>query len=219
VDPVAHAGNPAEDAAILAGLSAPVPAPGAAMMVVDPLDRLRGPFDIVADLGSDPHAPQRSTLVSPFHTRGEICGTCHNLRNPLFAKNTMTGAWELTTMDTPTPDPTKGFPEQSTFDEWAASTYAQSGVYAPQFGGNQTIVSTCQDCHAAGHGPRRELRRHAHEPALPRFAGANTFIPTVLLPSCVRRRGRSGRCRLASSGPPRTCARRRPSPARSPAAR
>jgi hypothetical protein len=181
VDPVAHAGNPAEDAAILAGLSAPVPAPGAAMMVVDPLDRLRGPFDIVADLGSDPHAPQRSTLVSPFHTRGEICGTCHNLRNPLFAKNTMTGAWELTTMDTPTPDPTKGFPEQSTFDEWAASTYAQSGVYAPQFGGNQTVVSTCQDCHMpqvtgrdANFGVlRTDLPFHG-------FAGANTFIPTVL---------------------------------------
>ena len=60
-------GEPAEDAAILAALAAPVPTFGNAMMVVDPLDRRRGPFDIVADLGSDPHAPRRPTLVSPFH--------------------------------------------------------------------------------------------------------------------------------------------------------
>ena len=58
------------------------------MMVVDPLDRLRGPFDVVADLGSDPHAPDAETLVSPFHRSSELCGTCHNVRNPVFTRNT-----------------------------------------------------------------------------------------------------------------------------------
>ena len=58
------------------------------MMVVDPQDRLRGPFDVIADLGSDPHLPTRSTLVSPFHTSAELCGTCHNVRNPAFTRNT-----------------------------------------------------------------------------------------------------------------------------------
>jgi hypothetical protein len=181
VDPLPHLDNPPEDAAILGALGAPVPGPGGAMMVLDPEDRMRGPFDVVADLGSDPHAPARSTLVSPFHATSEMCGVCHNLRNPVFVKSDETGAWELTAMDTASPDPTKGFPEQSTFDEWAASAYARGGVEAPEFGGNKTLVSTCQDCHMpdvtgrdAEDGPvRSDLPHHT-------FAGANTFIPAVL---------------------------------------
>jgi len=147
VDPVAHPKNPPEDAAILAGLAAPVPAPGGAMMVVDPLDRLRGPFDVVADLGSDPHATDRTTLVSPFHESSELCGTCHNLRNPVFTKDAASGVWMPNAVDTPSPDPTAGFPEQSTYDEWRASAYATGGVAGTQFGGNAATVSTCQDCH------------------------------------------------------------------------
>jgi len=54
VDPVASPENPVEDGPILAALLQPVPAFGSAMMVVDPEDRLRGPFDIIGDLGSDP---------------------------------------------------------------------------------------------------------------------------------------------------------------------
>jgi hypothetical protein len=181
VDPIPGVDNPAEDAAILAGLAEPVPGFGGAMMVVDPEDRLRGPFDVAADLGNDPHVPDRSTLVSPFHASGEICGTCHNLRNPLFTKNDMTGEWELNTMDSASPDPTKGFPEQSTFDEWAASEYASAGVTAPQFGANKTVVSTCQDCHMPDvTGKDANLGVTRTDLPLHVFAGANTFIPDVL---------------------------------------
>ena len=180
VDPVADPGNPTEDTAILAALGAPVPAFGGAMMVVDPEDRLRGPFDLIADLGSDPHLPTRSTLISPFHVSSAMCGTCHNLRNPVYTRNDMTGEYELNADDTPA-DPTKGFPEQSTYDEWVASEYATTGVYAPQFGGNKAVVSTCQDCHmpdvsgkdAALGLTRDDVPHHT-------FAGANTFIPKVL---------------------------------------
>ncbi|HEY8514766.1 MAG TPA: hypothetical protein VIS07_04530 [Candidatus Binatia bacterium] len=180
VDPIADPENPAEDAAILAGLEAPVPGFGGAMMVVDPEDRLRGPFDLLADLGSDPHAPTRSTLVSPFHSSSEMCGTCHNLRNPLFTRNDVTGEYELNTHDTPA-DPTKGFPEQSTYDEWAASEYAMLGVWAPQFGGNKPVVSTCQDCHMPDvSGKDAALGLTRDDVPLHTFAGANTFIPRVL---------------------------------------
>lgn len=181
VDPVANPGNPPEDAAILAALLEPVPAIGGAMMVIDPEEGLRGPFDIIADLGSDPHLPQRTTLVSPYHATSEMCGTCHNLRNPLFAKNDITGEWELTAMDTPNPDPASGFPEQSTYDEWAASAYASGGVYAPHFGGNKAVVSTCQDCHMPDvSGRDASLGLHRDDVPLHTFAGANTFIPSVL---------------------------------------
>jgi hypothetical protein len=180
VDPVAAPENPAEDAAILAALDAPVPTFGNAMFVIDPIDRRRGPFDVVADLGSDPHGAG-VTLVSPFHTSSDLCGTCHNLRNPAFLKNEMTGEFEPIVDDTPSPDPTKGFPEQSTFDEWKNSTYATTGVYAPQFGGTNGMATSCQSCHmrpvsgrdAAAGFDRSNVPLHD-------FAGANTFIPSVL---------------------------------------
>jgi len=180
VDPVANPGNPAEDAPILAALGGPVPAFGGAMMVVDPEDRLRGPFDLIADLGSDPHVPARSTLVSPFHTTSAMCGTCHNLRNPVYTRNDVTGEYELNADDTPA-DPTKGFPEQSTYDEWLASEYATGGVYAPQFGGNKAVVSSCQDCHMPDvTGKDAALGLTRDDVPLHTFAGANTFIPKVL---------------------------------------
>jgi hypothetical protein len=180
VDPQAGPGAPAEDADILAALDEPVPAPGNAMMVVDPLDRRRGPFNVVADLGSDPHGPTSSTLLSPYHKSAELCGTCHNLRNPVFTRNPSTGAYELNPLDTPA-DPTQGFPEQVTYDEWAASEYASSGVHAPQFGRNQAMVSTCQDCHMpriTGRDASTGLLRN--DLPLHEFAGANTFALTII---------------------------------------
>lgn len=179
VDPVAAPENPLEDGAILAALLQPVPTFGSAMMVVDPQDRLRGPFDIIGDLGSDPHLPARSTLVSPYHKSSELCGTCHNVRNPAFTRN-MLGEYELNVLDTPG-DPTLGFPEQSTYDEWAASTYASTGVFAPQFGRNRDVVSTCQDCHmpaVTGKGANLGLTRD--DVPLHEMVGGNTFVPTIL---------------------------------------
>jgi hypothetical protein len=152
------------------------------MMVVDPLDRLRGPFDVIADNGgTDPHAPDRASILSAFHRSSDICGTCHNLRNPAFTKNPTTGVWEPNAMDTPTADPSAGFPEQSTFDEWKASAYAAGPVPTTQFGGNLDAVSTCQDCHM----PRVSGRDGKLAPVrtnLPHhtFAGANAFILQVL---------------------------------------
>ncbi len=179
VDPFADPENPTEDAAILAALADPVPAFGNAMMVVDPEARMRGPFDIIGDLGSDPHIPDRTTIISPFHESSDMCGTCHNLRNPVFTRDAM-GNYVPNPLDTPG-DPTLGFPEQVTYDEWAASEYATTGVIAPQFGRNKDTVSTCQDCHmpdVSGKDANTGLTRD--DVPLHTFEGANTFIPTVL---------------------------------------
>jgi Cytochrome c554 and c-prime len=182
VDPFGSLGAPPEDGAILDGLTEPVPTLSNAMMVADPLDRRRGPFDVVADIGSDPHLPDSETLVSPFHRSSELCGTCHNVRNPVFTKNDVTGRFEPNANGEPIEDITKGFPEQTTYDEWAASEYASTGVYAPQFGRNQPVVSTCQDCHMP-----RVTGRDAAAPAILRtdlplhdMTGANTFVPKII---------------------------------------
>lgn len=179
VDPVSSPENPPEDGPILAALSQPVPAFGSAMFVMDPQDRLRGPFDIVGDLGLDPHQPTRTTLLSPFHTDAHLCGTCHNVRNPAFTRNMM-GDYELNALDTPG-DPTLGFPEQQTFDEWANSTYATTGVTAPQFGRNNPVVSTCQTCHMpAVSGKDANLGLTRDDVPLHELVGGNTFVPTIL---------------------------------------
>lgn len=180
LDPFADPQNPPQDAAILADLSAPVTELASAMFVLDPLDRLRGPFGVVADLGSDPHIPDRTTLLSPFHKSSELCGVCHNVRNPLFSRDPNSGEYVLNAFDAQG-DPALAFPEQSTYDEWAASAYASTGVFAPQFGLNKDTVSSCQDCHmpdVSGRDAEDGLDRDdipRHE-----LVGANTFIPDVL---------------------------------------
>jgi len=179
VDPIASVENPPQDGPILAALLQPVPTFGSAMFVVDPQDRLRGPFDIIGDLGNDPHLPSRSTLISPFHTSPELCGTCHTVRNPAFTRN-MLGEYELNALDTPG-DPTLGFPEQSTYDEWAASSYAFTGVFAPQFGRNQDVVSSCQSCHMPDvTGKDANLGLTRDDIPLHELVGGNTFVPTIL---------------------------------------
>jgi hypothetical protein len=179
VDPFAAAENPPEDAAILAALSAPVPSLRSAMMVLDPVDRLRGPFDVVGDLGSNPHAPTRDTLISPFHRSSDLCGTCHNVENPLFTRDG-SGEYVLNAFDS-AGTPGQGFPEQSTYDEWAASDYAAAGVLAPQFGRNRDVVSSCQDCHmpaVTGRDANTGMTRD--DLPLHELVGGNTFVPAVL---------------------------------------
>lgn len=179
VDPEGNAGSPPEDGPILAALLQPVPAFSNAMMVVDPHDRRRGPFDIITDLGFDPHGPVGTTLISPFHKSSALCGTCHNVRNPAFTRN-MLGEYELNPLDTPG-DITLAFPEQQTYDEWEASTYATTGVYAPQFGYNRDVVSSCQDCHMpAVTGKAANIGLTRDDVPLHEMVGGNTFVPTIL---------------------------------------
>src|SRR5262249_17093073 len=134
VDPQNAAGSPAGDAAIVAAISPPVSGVGAGQMVIDPVDTVRGPFDIVADLGSDPHAGSRPALQASFQSSSRMCGTCHDVRNTVFQRN-MLGQYELSAMDAPG-DPALGFPEQATYSEWEFSAYNGAGVYAPQFAGD-----------------------------------------------------------------------------------
>lgn len=180
VDPTPGPDAPVEDVAILAALAAPVVTTTNAQMIIDPLSRRRGPFDVVTDLGFDPHGVSGTTLASPYHKSSELCGTCHNVRIPVYTRNLMTGEYEPNALDTPG-DPALAFPEQSTYEEWAASGFASTGVFAPQFGGNDPDVVTCQDCHmpattgaAASFGAvRDDLPSHD-------ILGANTFGPAII---------------------------------------
>ena len=142
VDPIFDpAQNPAEDEAILAALSFPASDFGTGMATIDPTGARRGPF-IDATSG-------HPILVSPFHREAALCGTCHNVSNPAFEKdgegNYVPNEFDATATDFSAHTIA---PVERTYSEWFYSDYnTPEGVYAPQFGGNQDYVATCQDCH------------------------------------------------------------------------
>lgn len=180
VDPIYEPGvSPIEDEAVLAGLE-PGHAPtshGVGQFVVDPVARRRGPF-------TDPVAPHE-WLASPFHRQSEICGTCHDVSNPVFVRMG-DGDYAPAPLDQ-MPDSVDSYvllPVERTYSEWQHSAFVD-GVYAPEFAGNKPdgIVSTCQDCHmrdVSGMGantPETPLR-----PDLPLhdMMGGNTWMPGIV---------------------------------------
>lgn len=94
------------------------PGYGNAMLVLDPTFTVHGPY---ADpSGSMPHRAVRSTFLA----RGQFCGSCHDVSNPLFAD-----------------DPKKQAPHayghiERTFSEWSLSEFARQGP-----------AGSCQSCH------------------------------------------------------------------------
>ena len=118
-----------------------------------------GPYD-------DSFAPHPAEQSS-YTTSSELCGTCHDLKNPLVElldeNGVSTGLL---------------FPEQLTYTEWANSAFATEGV-------------ECQDCHMPDAGVDPAFACNSFTPSRPVFpgepgvsrhdlAGANTFIPQVL---------------------------------------
>ena len=111
----------------------------------------RGPYD-------DAQAPHH-WKQSDFISDSKLCGTCHDLRNPLVMRKALDGT-----------DTRQPFPEQLTYTEWATSDYA--------LGPNP---QSCQDCHmpksagqVARQGPMR-AERGDHG-----IAGGNVFLKSAV---------------------------------------
>lgn len=107
---------------------------------------MRGPI-------MDHMAPHRAGY-SDWFERSELCGSCHDLRNPLVDRvDPDTGA----SMNMP-------FPEQVTYTEWATSAYATEG-------------ETCQDCHMPeGEGRVAEMGPVRPDRSSHALAGGNAFL-------------------------------------------
>ncbi|HFQ92587.1 MAG TPA: hypothetical protein ENK32_01140 [Anaerolineae bacterium] len=189
VDPVADPANPNRDPAIIAALTSAVYiTSGNAAMILDPEDYRRGPFDVNADWGrpsSFPHFAAKGTLQSPYHQEAALCGACHDISNPLLSWDDGQGEYTLNSIGAPFTDTAKMFPLERTYSEWRLSAYnSPQGVYAPQFGGNKSSVSTCQDCHmrdvtgAAANFFGNTLIRN--DMPLHDLTGANTWVPQIL---------------------------------------
>ncbi len=209
VDPRYVAGvNPVEDQAVLSGmLPAHVPTTYAnGQYVLDSNPRRRGPF---ADAAS-PH----EFLASSFHTRSEMCGTCHDVSNPVY--NRVTGArYVRGPLDAPADsiDSRTLMPLERTFSEWKNSAFPQ-GLYLPEFSGSPAgVVSQCQDCHmrdVTGQGCNSASAPVRPDLPLHDLTGGNALMggvipslyPTRPTPprSPTARRARCPRCRR----PPRS---------------
>ncbi len=168
--------SPQADSLIVAAIDPPLMDYANGSFIIDPNPVRRGPR---ADAQAD-----HDFLESPIHRKGEFCGTCHDVSNPVLWRDG--GAeYSLTSFDEehPTGRAHAMGPVERTYSEWTQSEYAAVGVYAPQFAGNKPdgMVSTCQDCHmsdvrgqAAIGGPTRDdLAQHD-------LTGGNTFLPDII---------------------------------------
>lgn len=184
--------DPTPDVDIIKALAAEGLLPehiGNGRYVVDPSDERRGPFaDIPDNLhGFTEWGEPINLITSPFHTKSEHCGTCHDLGNPVFMRQ-KDGTYLPVPpgQEHPTQNPYDMFPEQRTYSEWLKSTFATDGVAFKdgRFGGNHPtgVMKSCQDCHmprVEGGGcafwetppffPRPDIPLHG-------FNGGNTWV-------------------------------------------
>lgn len=176
--------NPPPDESILAALTSVPFAPGGGEYVIDPQDRRRGPFDVEADwvpLGGFFFHPD-DTFESPLHHKADLCGTCHDVSNPVFVRQP-NGTYSLPQNGFGQPHPTGNkrdmFPIERTYSEWSQSAFADGPIdMGGRFGGNETLISDCQNCHmpvTTGQGCaleppiRDDLPQH-------NFNGSNTWV-------------------------------------------
>jgi hypothetical protein len=171
--------SPAADVDVLTEIS-PLPLQyGNGQFINDPGSAKRGPF---ADVTEEGHL----IIDSPFHRSADLCGTCHDVSNPVYEKsgpNTyVPGNFDEEHADQ---DLRNMFPIERTYSEWRNSDYAESGVYAPEFAGNKPggIVSTCQDCHmpdVSAHGANVPSAPLRDDLPLHDLTGGNTFVLDIL---------------------------------------
>ena len=180
VDPVYEPGvSPIEDLDLLNQLTALPASIGGAAYILDRLDRRRGK--------RSNSVPPHTHLVSPFFAEANLCATCHDVSNPVFDAQP-DGTYVPNTLNRPHPtgDKYDAFPIERTFSEWLMSDYALGGIdTGGRFGGNNPIVSTCQDCHlpdstsmGANQPPGAPVRNDlaAHD-----FVGGNAWVQSMII--------------------------------------
>lgn len=148
----------------------PIPgSPSSGMYLADANNAKRGPFaDAVG---------RHQMFYSPFHTQSDLCGTCHDVSNPVFTRSsTVTQDYLPNAMGqaSPTFDHRLMFPIERTYSEWQASGYNSS---------DPNLVTTCQDCHmkdVTGKGAKMNDVPVRNNLPLHDMTGGNTFVPKLI---------------------------------------
>jgi len=169
VDPDYEFGvSPLVDELVLVDIGILPRAPGNAQLIVDPLDRRRGPYSYGAGLpGGEFFTPPHAWIESPHHQTSDLCGTCHDVSNPALSRvggeiGSPDDTYVANALGEPHPTLRKQdmFYEQRTYSEFLFSAYGMGGGVlgedntdpydlAGRFGGNNAdgLISSCQDCH------------------------------------------------------------------------
>ena len=203
VEPVIEQDDEAKsrDIAIRSSLSLPLPLDhvGSAMLVIDPLDYRRGPFPLGVNFGNHPNQTFAADFLgrqqSDYVARSRLCGSCHNVENPVFSWDDVRGQFWPNENGAMAPDFGSGklFPVETTYDEWLNSEYASTGVVNRQFSGDlpDGRVGACVDCHM-----RRSTGKAAEDSLNPvyrdcqeggtgclpvhEFVGGNAWVPAIV---------------------------------------
>jgi hypothetical protein len=161
VDPVYSAENPDPDPAIIAAIDPPLDFIGSGALIIDPQDRRRGPRNGV----SWGHQAE----LSPYHRDAALCGSCHDINNPVLSWDSDLGEYALNDIDQPADDQSELFPVERTYSEWLNSA----------FPGEDT---TCQTCHFERvTGPAAIGSLTYPDVALHDMTGGNTWVPQAIL--------------------------------------
>ena len=141
----------------------------------------------VADSDNGKRGPRSTSAArhqfwySPFHSASAICGTCHDVSNPVFTRTTGTDSYGnpvygLDALNTANSSmsPRDQFPVERTFSEWTQSAFAN-----PQ---NEDPVVNCQDCHMPQvEGVAANKRGITNSTvALHDLTGGNTWVPDMV---------------------------------------
>ncbi|MCU4162868.1 T9SS type A sorting domain-containing protein [Carboxylicivirga caseinilyticus] len=122
---------------------------------------------------------------SPFHSQAALCGTCHDVSNPVFNRSE-DGSYVPNQLNQSVSDFSKYtmFPSERTYSEWLMSSFnSPEGVYSEAFGGNKANVSTCQDCHmqdVSGYGANKSGTPYRNNLPLHDFTGGNTVVSKMV---------------------------------------
>ena len=171
------------DSTYLATIDTTIPPTNAnGMFICDNNDNRRGPY-------FDPKA-NHNTPYSPFQSDSKLCGTCHDVSNPVYETvrdvngniiGYAPGEFNTAPIDY---NPYAMFPVERTYSEWLVSQYnTPGGITGSYFGGNKTFVSTCQDCHmrdVTGKGCNKNYAPIRDDLPLHDLTGANTFMPNLI---------------------------------------
>lgn len=153
------------------------PQSGNGMYVVHFDNAKRGPYNDAI--------PKHQTFYSPYHRESDICGTCHDVSNPVYNKNE-DGSYTPNALAQPSPEFTTYamLPVERTYSEWKMSAFnSPLGVYSEVFGGNKRYVSTCQDCHmqdVSGYGANKSGIPFRDDLPLHDMTGGNTIVPLMV---------------------------------------
>ncbi|MBI2844160.1 MAG: hypothetical protein HYX78_12230 [Armatimonadetes bacterium] len=135
------------------------------MYVVDSDSAKRGPF-------SDP-AARHQWRYSAFHRTANMCGTCHDVSNPVFDRQP-DGTYVSNTFGQARTDfdPYSMFPIERTFSEWKMSAFNDGSE-----------EHTCQGCHmpdVTGKGCNKADAPVRSNLPLHNMTGGNTWIPDII---------------------------------------